>query len=585
MIVRNVSRTFSSRFGINGRHCSTNQTPKSFSEKLSSGPDLASFISSSKSRQLQELLRLNPEEPFVEKRKRISDTVPYIDPALLDGNSQKVFIETYGCQMNVNDTQIVAKILQDHNYVIVDDESQAEIVFLMTCTIRESAEKKIWTRLSQLTKLKSYSKTMKTAQLKQVGILGCMAERLKTKLIEKQKLLDIVAGPDSYKDLPKLLAINQSTGQNAINVLLSFDETYADVIPTHGINPHLISSSLSTVAAFISIMRGCDNMCTYCIVPFVRGKERSRDIDSILKEVEVCSRNGIKEITLLGQNVNSYRDLSGGAEQSSQIKMAPGFKTVYKPRTGGRTFDDLLNKVALIDPEIRIRFTSPHPKDFPEEFIDVIRDHDSICKCIHLPAQSGSNSVLEGMKRGYTRETYLELVERIKKKIPNIFLTSDFIAGFCGETEEDHKLTLDLINQVKYSFIYTFPYSMREKTKAYHHLKDDVPSEVKKERAEQIATLFRKHALEINESLIGTEQLVLIEKKSKRSENDYVGRCDNNVKAIFPVKPISDLCGQPTIPSPGDYVCVQVTAATSQTVKANPVKLTTLVDYHRSRSM
>lgn len=554
------------------RSCSSHE--KSFKEKLSSGPDLSSFISSSKSRQLQELLHLNPEEPFIERRKTKGDTTPYIDPKLLNGNGQVVFIETYGCQMNVNDTQIVAKILQDHNYVISNDEKQAEIIFLMTCSIRESAERKIWTRLSQLTKLKASSASRKTA-LKQVVLLGCMAERLKTKLIEREKLLDIVAGPDSYKDLPKLLAINQSTGQNAINVLLSFDETYADVIPTHGVNSTSSVNSSSSVTAFISIMRGCDNMCTYCIVPFVRGKERSREIDSILQEVEVCSKNGIKEITLLGQNVNSYRDLSGESS-SLEVKMAPGFKTVYKPKVGGRTFDYLLTKVAAVDPEIRIRFTSPHPKDFPEEFIDVISDHHNICKCLHLPAQSGSNSVLETMRRGYTRESYLDLVDRIKKKIPNVFLTSDFIAGFCGETEKDHQLTLDLINQVKYSFIYTFPYSMRDKTKAHHHLNDDVPFAVKKRRAEEIASLFRKHALEINENLIGSKQLVLVEKKSKRSEKDFVGRCDNNVKAIFPIKPISTNDGTKRFPLPGDYVSVQVIAATSQTVQAHPIEVTTL---------
>ena len=345
-----------------------------FRDKLSAGPSFQDFATSSGG--LPNILNLNPDDKvYVAKR---SAPHPYIDPALLDGMGRKVYIETYGCQMNVNDTEIAARILRDHNYQVVSDIRQARIVFLMTCAIREGAEMKIWARLQQLRHQKEKKK------IDQIGLLGCMAERLKTRALEKERLLDIVAGPDSYRDLPKLLAISNSTGQNAVNVLLSMDETYADVLPS-------VVDAKSKKSAYVSIMRGCENMCSYCIVPFTRGRERSRPLDSILREVDALQSAGVREITLLGQNVNSYRDKSVKCE--SAVSLSRGFKTVYKQKTGGLTFDILLDKVAQVNPEVRIRFTSPHPKDFPDEVLEVINKHPNICKNLHLPAQSGSDQV------------------------------------------------------------------------------------------------------------------------------------------------------------------------------------------------
>jgi MiaB/RimO family radical SAM methylthiotransferase len=345
-----------------------------FRDRLSTGPALHQFTSDPG--ELSSLLHLDPDDKvYVAKR---SSSHPYIDPKLLDGQQRKVYFETYGCQMNVNDTEIAVRILREHNYLIVNDIEEAQIVFLMTCAIREGAESKIWIRLKQLRRAK------RAIGIDQIGLLGCMAERLKTRALEKEKLLDIVAGPDSYRDLPKLLAINNSTGQNAVNVLLSMDETYADVMPS-------VVDAKSKTSAYVSIMRGCENMCSYCIVPFTRGKERSRPLDSILREVDSLQSNGVREIILLGQNVNSYRDKS--CESESTVSLSKGFKTIYKPKTGGLTFDILLDKVAQVNPEVRIRFTSPHPKDFPDQVLEVINRHPNICKNLHLPAQSGSDQV------------------------------------------------------------------------------------------------------------------------------------------------------------------------------------------------
>lgn len=346
-----------------------------FRDKMSSGPSFKDFVSSPDEVPVIKNLDLEAET-YVAKR---SAPHPYIDARLLDGQKRCVYFETYGCQMNVNDTEIASRILRQHNYLIVDDVRKAEIVFLMTCAIREGAEDKIWHRL------KSLRHEKRKGKIQQIGLLGCMAERLKTRALEKEHLLDIISGPDSYRDLPQLLAINHTTGQNAVNVLLSLDETYADVMPS-------IVDAESKTSAFVSIMRGCDNMCSYCIVPFTRGKERSRPVDSILQEVGALTSAGVREITLLGQNVNSYRDKSVKFE--STVSQRPGFKTVYKPKTGGLTFDVLLDKVADVNPEVRIRFTSPHPKDFPDQVLQVINKHANICKCIHLPAQSGSDQVL-----------------------------------------------------------------------------------------------------------------------------------------------------------------------------------------------
>ena len=312
------------------------------------------------------------------------------------------------------------------------------MVFLMTCAIRENAENKVWHKLRELERAK------RSGTLKQFGLLGCMAERLKTKVLEEIPAIDVIAGPDSYRHLPKLLAVNSLTGQNAVNVLLSLDETYSDVLP----------QNTSRTSAYVSITRGCNNMCSYCIVPYTRGRERSRAIDTILKEVQHYTDAGVKEIILLGQNVNSYRDTSVDSQNyssceaqiSGKIKLADGFKTIYKLKSGGIGFDVLLDLVAQVNPEVRIRFISPHPKDFTDDVLHVIARHHNIAKGLHLPAQSGSNIVLERMRRGYTKEAYLALVDRIRNIIPGCGINSDFICGFCGETDEDHRHTVDLVS-------------------------------------------------------------------------------------------------------------------------------------------
>ena len=386
-------------------------------DKLTTGPSLDQFISGANASAITESGR----GLYVAKR---NESHPFIDPVLLDGQNRKVYFETYGCQMNVNDTEIASRILKENNYQIVNDESTADIVFLMTCAIREGAENKIWTRLKSLKHLKS------KGPIKQIGLLGCMAERLKTKALEQEQLLDIIAGPDSYRDLPKLLAINNATGQNAVNVLLSLDETYADVMPT-------VTDCHNKTSAYVSIMRGCDNMCSYCIVPFTRGRERSRPIESILKEVESLTKSGVKEITLLGQNVNSYRDKSSkdGTTSETSGSMSQGFKTIYKPKIGGLTFDVLLKHVAAVDPGVRIRFTSPHPKDFPDPVIDVINSHDNICKCIHLPAQSGSDQVRDPPK---SLKTFLSLLDQqFLYKLP-LIVTVIYFPGVATNEEGIH---------------------------------------------------------------------------------------------------------------------------------------------------
>ncbi|UYV77255.1 CDK5RAP1 [Cordylochernes scorpioides] len=435
---------------------------------------------------------------------------------------------------------------------------------------------------------------------------GCMAERLKHKLVEQEKMVDVVAGPDSYRDLPRLLAV--PTGESAVNVMLSLDETYADVMPVRQDpnSPSAFVSDLPAASPFVhnkqgvlfsryltrttqnesnvmpcarSIMRGCNNMCTYCIVPFTRGRERSRPLTSILDEVRYLSDKGVKEITLLGQNVNSYRDtaeesvpfiLRSPPQQPQQI-LSEGFSTVYKLKSAGLRFADLLHHVAQVNPEIRIRFTSPHPKDFPDERIqvlDVIREHPNICNQLHMPAQSGNSQVLETMMRGYTREAYLKLIHHIRELIPgtshvsgaDIALTSDFICGFCGETEEQHQDTLSLIEAVKYNYAFIFPYSLRQRTQAHRQLQDNVPEEVKGRRVREALDVFRENALELNNKQLGQIQLVMVEGRSKRSEADLAGRNDGHTKVIFPAVELpdgSDSTRRPILP--GDYVAVKVT--------------------------
>jgi len=523
--------------------------------KLKSGPSLEYFLAN---KTQTESTSIDPSP----------NNVPYLDPNLFRVNSKTVYFETYGCQMNVNDTEIVWSILKDSGYAKTDDARSADVVFLMTCAIREGAEQKIRKRLQSL-------EALKTGRDAKVGVLGCMAERLKTKLVEEAKVVDVVCGPDAYRDLPRMLATTPS-GHAGVNVLLSLDETYADVMP--------VRLNETGKSAFVSIMRGCDNMCTYCIVPFTRGRERSRPIKSIVEEVKQLRDQGVREITLLGQNVNSYRDSSENVEGlKRQTNLSnQGFRTVYKPKHGGLRFSELLDQVSLVDPEMRIRFTSPHPKDFPAELLDLIKERTNVCNYIHLPAQSGNNKVLESMRRGYTREAYLELVEDIRARIPDIRLSSDFIAGFCGETEEAHEQTLDLIRRVKYSFCFTFPYSMREKTGAHRRLSDDVSEDVKKRRHLELSSAFREEALTVNREQIGERHVVLVEGRSKKSAEALVGRNDGFVKVVFPKTPIPCIDSNvESIPAPGSYVIVEILDATSMTLIGQPLIQTTLALSHK----
>ncbi|MCP9257188.1 CDK5 regulatory subunit-associated protein 1 [Dirofilaria immitis] len=493
------------------------------------GPGLDHFISMANNGRLSKVM------------PKVEEMGESLNAASFHGDGLKVKFITYGCQMNINDVELVRSLLLSTGYVETNDVVEADIVLVMTCSIREGAENKVW---DELKVLKKY--------VVKGCCWSCMAERVRHNLLTCTENVDVVAGPDSYRDLPRLLAIARC-GSMAINVQLSLEETYADIVP--------VRKDKFSKTAFVSIMRGCDNMCTYCVVPYTRGRERSRPMISILDEIRGLSDEGVKQVTLLGQNVNSYRDLSETSFPSAYLTepgIAPGFRTKYKPKKGGYTFLTLLDKVSQIDPEMRIRFTSPHPKDFPLEVIQLIKERSNICKQIHLPAQSGSNVVLEAMDR-------------------DVSLTSDFIAGFCGETEEFHQESLDLIRHVVYSFCYVFPYSQREKTKAYRHLRDDVPKEVKNRRHQELANVFREVALKHNEALVGTKQLVLLEEVSKRSSEHLRGRIDGGVSVI--VHKYCNDGSRLTELQPGDYVAVKITSANSQTLQALALHTVTLRDF------
>ncbi|CAG0886893.1 unnamed protein product [Darwinula stevensoni] len=475
-----------------------------------------------------------------------SDGISYLPRHLMDGRGRKVFFKVYGCQMNVNDTEIAWSILKDHGYERTTQEADADVVLLVTCSIREGAEQKIRSCLVHLQALKERKRANR--QPFTVGVLGCMAERLKHHLIEEEKMVDVVCGPDAYRDLPRLLVLGEST-EVAVNVLLSLEETYADVTPVR-LNPNSIS-------AFVTVMRGCDNMCSYCIVPFTRGRERSRPAMSIVEEVQRLVNDGVKEVTLLGQNVNSYCDTSK-PRSKEETQMSHGFSAFYKPKRGGIRFAELLERVARVDAELRVRFTSPHPKDFPDEVLDVIRSYPNICKSLHIPAQSGSTGVLERMRRGYSREAYLDLISHVRTLLPGVALSSDFICGFCGETEEEFQDTVSLIQSVRYNTAFLFPFSMRQKTRAYHRMQDDVPEVVKKARLEKMVAVFRQGALELHQELIGSLQLVLVEGVSKRSIDCLAGRSDGNTRVVFPqmVVPVDGTSICQTM-KPGDYVAIK----------------------------
>ena len=431
--------------------------------------------------------------------------------------------------MNFSDSEVVASILSKEGFTTTRDESEADIILLNTCSIRENAEQKVRVRLSDF----------KTRKKKQpgliVGVLGCMAERLKQNLLEEEKLVDIVAGPDAYRDLPNLITEVES-GQKAVNVLLSREETYADISP--------IRLDESGVNAFVSITRGCDNMCSFCVVPFTRGRERSRDPQTIVEECTDLFERGYREVTLLGQNVDSYRwNMTSKGE----------IKDETQPTTN---FAQLLEMVALINPLLRIRFSTSHPKDMTDEVLYVMAKYPNIAKQIHLPVQSGNNDMLYRMNRGYTREWYLDRIDSIKRILPGCAISTDIIAGFCGETEEEHKDTISLMQAVEYDFAYMYMYSERPKTLAERKFKDDIPEDVKRERLTEIINLQQEHSLKAHKKLIGTIQEVLIEGLSRRSDQDQVGRNSGNVKVVFPKTAIEI----------GNYVKVKITDCTSATL-------------------
>jgi len=534
-------------------------------EKVKNVPSLNEF-----------LIRTAKEQEMIEKGKmeildkqQDYEIPPYLQSTLSSdtGEGRSVFIESYGCQMNFADTEVINSIMRSAGYTLANSYKEADIIFLNTCAIRDNAESKIWVRLSELRmhkrKHRKYNKLI-------VGVLGCMAERLKQKLLESDMKVDIVVGPDAYRSLPSLLAkISDGEQQTAINVMLSADETYADITP--------VRTSDNQVSAYVSIMRGCNNMCSYCIVPFTRGRERSRPVESILNEVRQLSEQGFKEITLLGQNVNSYNYIEEEEQEQVEEKLKPrdGFNTIYKSPKKGITFTQLIDRVAEVDPNMRIRFTSPHPKDFPDDLLDIIKKRPNICKQLHIPAQSGNSNVLKNMRRGYTRESYIELVDQVKKQIPDIALSSDFISGFCGETEQEHLDTISLLEYVGYENAFMFMYSLREKTHAHRTMKDDVSVQDKSRRLTHVVDTFYRVLKEKNQKELGKIHLVLIDRKSRRSQHDFVGRTDTNKKVIISADqtPIynpftADHKDQIAI---GDYIIVQVMEGSEITLKGKPI--------------
>lgn len=477
-------------------------------------------------------------------------------------NKGRIYHETYGCQMNVNDMEIVLSIMKKNGFTeIVEQPESAEIIFINTCAIRDNAEQKVWHRLNYFWFLKREWKSnvsigrSTSSRPPKIVVLGCMAERLKEKLLDSDKMVDVVCGPDAYRDLPRLLE-EVEYGQKGINTLLSLEETYADINP--------VRISKNSISAFVSVMRGCNNMCSFCIVPFTRGRERSRPVESIVREIGELYKEGVKEIMLLGQNVNSYNDISevDSIAAGSNWKLSDGFSSISKVKNKGLRFADLLDRLSEEFPEMRFRFTSPHPKDYPDELLYLMRDRYNICKNIHMPAQTGSTTVLERMRRGYTREAYLELVQKIRSIIPDVGISSDFICGFCGETEEEHEDTLSLVRAVKYDMAYMFAYSMREKTHAHRNYTDDVPDDVKQRRLAELIEAFRESTASCYDSQVGTVQLVLVEGPNKRNPGkELIGKSDRGHRVSFTavsLKSAVDSDGEERIPVVGDYVKVLI---------------------------
>jgi tRNA-2-methylthio-N6-dimethylallyladenosine synthase len=447
----------------------------------------------------------------------------------INPRAKKLYLESYGCAMNFSDSEVVASILVDQGFVTTRNEGEADVILINTCSIRDNAEQRVRNRLTQFNKAKREKPGMI------IGILGCMAERLKKNLLEEEKLVDIVAGPDSYRDLPNLITEVEG-GQKAVNVLLSRDETYADISP--------IRLDNNGISAFVSITRGCDNMCSFCVVPFTRGRERSRDPQTIVQECQDLFNRGYREVTLLGQNVDSYRwNMSSKGE-------------IKDPNQRTTNFAQLMEMVAHVDPLLRIRFSTSHPKDMTDDVLEVMAKYDNICNYIHLPVQSGNTEMLKRMNRGYSREWYMDRIAAIKRIVPNCGISTDTISGFCGETEEEHQDTLTLMCDVKYDFAYMYKYSERPKTLAERKFEDDVPEEVKQRRLQEVIDLQQVHSLEIMQEQIGKTEIILVEKISRRSDEQMVGRTDRYHKVVFDR-------GTAKV---GDYLKVKITDCTSATL-------------------
>ena len=439
---------------------------------------------------------------------------------MAESKVRKFYIETYGCQMNFSDSEIVASILADKNFEATKDLLAADIVLVNTCSIREHAEDRVRKRLHYFRSLKKKKPGLT------IGLLGCMAESTRTALIEEEPLLDLIAGPDSYRHLPALLDKVYS-GRKAIDTILSADETYADISP--------VRLDSNGVSAFISIMRGCENFCSYCVVPYARGKERSRDPGSVIREAKDLFVQGYREVTLLGQNVNSYHWDEGNEAVN---------------------FPALLERIAVLDPRLRVRFATSHPKDLSKELIRVIAAYPNICKAIHLPVQSGSDQVLNNMNRKYTRKEYLEKVRAVRQLIPECTVSTDLITGFCGETENDHQQTLSLMKEAAFDYAFMFKYSERPQTIAAEQFDDNVPAEVKERRLREIIELQHELSSASNHKDLGVTFEVLIEGESKRSDKQYFGRNSQNKVVVFPK----------TTQQPGDYLMVKVKRVTSATL-------------------
>ncbi|MCY4170994.1 MAG: tRNA (N6-isopentenyl adenosine(37)-C2)-methylthiotransferase MiaB [Bacteroidetes bacterium] len=445
---------------------------------------------------------------------------PHLPHSECDGTTS-VYLETYGCQMNVSDSEIVASVLQSSGFGLTHDPLTADVVLLNTCAIRENAEQRVRRRLEFFR-----SRKRKHNPNLRIGVLGCMAERLRHKLLEQERLVDIVVGPDAYRDLPNLLHQVERSGQSAVNVELSREETYADIAP--------VRYNSNGISAFVSIMRGCDNMCAFCVVPFTRGRERSRNAGTIVRECQELFDVGYREVTLLGQNVNSYRD-------------------------GPVDFATLVYRVSLLSPDLRIRYSTSHPKDCSQELLEVHQERSNVCNFIHLPVQHGNSEVLRRMRRGYSSQEYRTLIERARKVCPSVSLSTDIIAGFCGETEEEHQDTLTLLTDIEYDHAFMFIYSERPDTYAARKYNDDVPEDVKKRRLSEIITLQNSISRKKNQQEIGQVHTVLVEGPSKRSDTKFCGRTDTNKMVIF---------DRGTLKA-GDYAQVEIKDCTSATLFGN----------------